>query len=117
MEGLDYITHLMALYKWREKSYLDKDPPLDLVELMKNVYVKILEYEATLLNHMHRAPLKRWVKDISEAGDWSSRTASIKELDTRCGKLIDAIAEDQALIWREEERCWQDGLLQQPRKE
>ena len=117
MEGLDYITHLMALYKWREKSYLDKDPPLDLVELMKNVYVKILEYEATLLDHMHRAPLKRWVKDISEAGDWSSRTASIKELDARCGKLIDAIAEDRALVWREEERRWQDGLLQQPREE
>ena len=117
MEGLDYIKHLIALYKWREKSYLDEGPPLELVEVVKNLYIKILEYEATLLVHMHKAPRKRWTTDVFEAGNWSSRTASIKELDARCEKLIDTIAEDRALLWREEERRWQDSLLQQPREE
>ena len=58
MEGLDYIIYFMALYKWREKSYFNKDSFLDLVELMKNVYIKILEYEATLLDYMYKFSLK-----------------------------------------------------------
>ena len=117
IEGLDCIIHLMTIYKWQENIYLSKDPRMDLIDSMKNLYVKILEYEATLLIHVHQNPPKRWVRDVFKAGDWLDRMKDIQKLDSRCRELTNAIAARRTQQWKEEEQQWQSDLLEQPREE
>ena len=81
------------------------------------LYTTILEYEATLLVHMHQNPPKRWVRNVFQAGGWSSRVKTIQLRDAECRDVANAIAGVRAKEWRDEERKWQDKLLQQPRQD
>ncbi|MCJ1353255.1 MAG: hypothetical protein MMC33_003240 [Icmadophila ericetorum] len=63
----------------------------DFKDLAVRLYTKILEYEATLLVCKSQKPLKR--------------------------DLTNTISSVRAKEWRDEERKWQDSLLQQPRQD
>ena len=106
----------MAVYEWREKTYL---PYSDVAPAFKDsvikLYTKILDYEATLLAHLDQNALGQWAETVLKAGDWSSRVRDIREQDANCKDVITAIAEYLRTEWREEERKWQEKLLQQPR--
>ena len=79
--------------------------------------MKILEYEANLLIHMHHKPPRRRAKDVFKTGDWKDRLTEIKKLDDDCSLLTNVIIDYRTKAWREEERDWQADLLKQPRKE
>ncbi|MCJ1402755.1 hypothetical protein MMC11_005976, partial [Xylographa trunciseda] len=117
IKGLDEITVLIVVYEWKEKLYVHNG---DVVSDFRNqairLYTMILEYAATLLVHMSQNAPKRWVRDVFQAGDWSSRIASIQRLDASCRDVTNAIADVRTKAWRDEERRWQEKLLQQPRQ-
>ena len=104
----------MIVYRWQEKSYMQVS---DFKDLAIRLYIAILEYEATLLLHVHQNPPKRWARDVFQAGDWSSRMTSIQQRDTNCRDVTNAIATTRAEEWRDEEREWQDQLLRQLRQD
>ena len=107
----------MLVYRWKEKSYSGGDDAADFANLTKKLYVKILEYEASLLVHMHHNAARRWARDVIEAGDWTGRIREIRKLDDQCSKLTEAMADHRAQKWSQEERRWQADLLMQPHKE
>ena len=107
----------MIRYVWKEKVYFNEDAASDFARLAKALYMKIVDYQATLLIHMHQNPPRRWVRDVFKAGDWESRIQKIKELDLECKQLTDDIDAVRAQRWREDEQQWQQGLLQQHRNE
>ena len=118
IKGLDYIANLIVVYRWQEKTYLrDDEAASEFKDLVKPLYIKVLEYEANLLIHMKQRPLKRWAKDIFQAGDWSNHVATIQLLDDNCKNVTNAIAGVLTEKWRYEEREWRNKLLQQPRKD
>ena len=118
MKGLDYVTNLLIVYKWQEKTYLqDIDAGPAFKGPAIRLYTRILEYEATLLIHIHQNAPKQWARDIFQAGDWSDRMASIQQCDVNCQKVTNAIDSLRAKEWREEERNWQNELLQLPRQD
>lgn len=107
----------MLVYRWKEKSYRDGEDAADFIDLAKKLYVKILEYEANLLVHKDHNPPRRWARDVFKAGDWTARMTEIQNLDAKCSKLTEVVADHRAQEWRHEERQWQADLLRQPRKE
>ncbi|KAL9611416.1 MAG: hypothetical protein Q9167_003922 [Letrouitia subvulpina] len=111
LEGLAFIIHLMRVYGRQEQSSL---PPTgdesEYKESIVTLYASILEYEATLLVHLHRNPVKGWATSVFYAGDWTKHAKSIQELDGRCRDIANVIA-------RDEDRRWQDEILRQPRRE
>ena len=109
--------HLITIYKWQQNVYLSHDSPAELIDSVKELYVKVLAYEATLLVHIHQNPPKRWARDVLKAGDWSDRIKSIQKLDVRCRQLTDVIAARRSQQWEQEERHWQNDLLRQPRED
>ncbi|MCJ1284122.1 hypothetical protein MMC26_003453 [Xylographa opegraphella] len=118
IKGVDYITNLMMVYEWKQNIYLhDGEAVSDFKVQTVRLYTMILEYAATLLVHKHQNPSKRWVRDVFQAGDWSSRIESIQERDTSCRDVTDAIAALRAKQWQDEERRWYEKLLQQPRQD
>jgi len=121
IKGLDYIANLIVVYRWQEKTYLhnnhNDNASSDFMNLAKPLYTKILEYEATLLVHIQQKPLKQWAKDVFGANDWTGRVTSIQLLDAKCREVTNAIAGVRAKDWRNEEREWQNKLLQQPRQD
>ena len=108
--GLDQITNLMMVYKWKEKSFFEAK---DFKHLATRLYTAIIEYQALLLDHTHRNPIKKWAKDVFSAGDWADRLKAINQHDARCREVTDAIEAVRTKEWRYEERSWQDRLLQQ----
>ncbi|MCJ1247609.1 hypothetical protein MMC30_004824 [Trapelia coarctata] len=118
IKGLDYIANLIVVYRWQEKNYLHaSDASSDFMNFAKPLYTRILEYEATLLVHIQQKPLIHWAKDVFGANDWTGRVTSIQLLDANCRSVTNAIAGVRAIEWRNEEREWQNNLLQQPRQD
>ena len=74
------------------------------------LYTSILEYEANLLLHLHRTPVKDWASSVFNTGDWTKHAKRIQELESRCRDITNVIA-------RNEDRQWQSEMLQQPRRE
>ena len=101
----------MRVYGRQEQSSLATtgDEP-EYEESIVSLYASILEYEATLLVHLHQSPAKVWAKCVFHAGDWTKRAKYIQELDGRCRDIANVIA-------RDEDRRWQGEILQQPRRE
>ena len=117
MRGLDYIANILVVYRWQEKTYLQNDAAgSDFKKLAIQVYTAILEYEATLLVHVHQNSLEQWSKDVFQGGAWSSRITSIQLHDANCKEVTNAIDGVRAKEWRDEEGKWHDRLLQQPRQ-
>ncbi|KAL8724321.1 MAG: hypothetical protein Q9181_006880 [Wetmoreana brouardii] len=118
-KGLDHIIVLMAVYEWHEKTYLsDKDPALsNLGTCVIALYSMILEYEATLLVHLHKRSPSQWAASVLSGGEWSGLLSDIQKQDANCRDVASAIAGARTVAWRKEERQWQDELLQQPRQE
>ena len=108
--GLDQITNLMLVYKWKEKSFFEVE---DFRGLATRLYIAILEYQALLLDHIHRNPIKKWAKDVFGAGEWTERLKAINQHDAHCKKLTDAIDANETKEWRHEERSRHERLLQQ----
>lgn len=117
IKGLNCIANLIVVYRWQEKLYLHDNAASEFRDLAKPLYTKILEYEATLLVHIQQKPLKQWTKDVFGFNDWTSHVASIQLLDANCRDVTNSIASVRAKEWRDEERKWQDKLLQQPRQD
>lgn len=117
IEGVTYIVNLMARYRWKEKTYIDEDGDPDVITQIKNLYVKIIDFQANLLIHKHHSFSRRWARDVFKAGDWETRVAKLKELDCECKRLTDEIADFRFRSWQDSERKWQKDLLQQNRDE
>ena len=116
MKGLAHVTNLMMVYRWQETVYLN-DPVAsgDFKEVVRPLYAKILEYEAKLLAHQKKSSPLRWAKDVFSLDSWSEELDCIRDLDAKCKKVTDVIADARAKAWQDEERIWQETLLQQPR--
>lgn len=113
--GVSYITKLMNRYIWMEKIYLNDDSASDFTKLIKDLYIEILDYQATLLVHLHRNAPSRWAKSVFKAGDWENRITKIKQLDFDCKQLANVISDLRAQKWQNDERQWQKDLIQQNR--
>ena len=101
----------MRVYGRQEQSFLPTTgDESEYKESVITLYASILEYEVTLLVHLYRNPVKRWATSMFHAGDRTKHAKSIQELDGRCRDIANVIA-------RDEDRRWQDELLQQPRRE
>lgn len=105
----------MAVYEWQEKTYLKYDTTSTLRSSITRLYRMILDYEATLLVHLHQNQLRQWADSVSKAGDWSNRVKDMQEQDAKCRDITTAIDANSTVQWRNEERKWQEQLLQQPR--
>ena len=111
MEGLAFIIHLMRVYRRQEESRSHTiEDESDYKESIINLYTSILEYEMMLLAHVSQSSVKGWVKDVFEPTDWTKRAKATQQLDLRCKEIASVITQD-------ENRRWQDELLQQPRRE
>ena len=108
--GLDQITNLMLVYKWKEKSFFEIE---DFKDLATRLYTAILEYQALLLDHIHRNPVKKWAKDVFGAGEWAKRLEAINQHDAHCRDVTATIEATRTREWRHEERLWYDKLLQE----
>ena len=60
---------------------------------------------------------RRWVRNVFQAGDWASQVKDMKSYDADCRVVTNAIQAVRTNKWREEERMWQDKLLQMPRQD
>ena len=116
-KGLEYVVSLMAVYEWHEKTYLVEESMSNLRKQVVDLYVLLLEYQTKLLVHMHKRAPAQWAGAVFNTGEWISRTKDIEEHDTQCKALINAIANARTVEWRNEERMWQEQLLQQPRRD
>ena len=65
---------------------------------------------------MRRHAFKKWAQDVFNPGDWSDRSTALQRQEENCKALTVAIAENRTVRWRDEERLWQQELLQQPRQ-
>ena len=79
-------------------------------ESVITLYASILKYEATLLVHLQRNPVKGWATNVFSAGEWTKHAKNVQELDGRCRAIAHVIV-------RDEDRRWQHEILQQPRRE
>ena len=108
----------MMRYRWEEKSYLhDNDTVLEFKRLTIRLYSSILEYVATLLVYKRQESSKKYVDDLFDASRWLILVENIQQYDAECKAVTTAISDDRAKEWRDEERKWQDKLLQQPRQD
>ena len=115
-KGLADVTTLMAVYEWQEKTYLRYDnTKCSLKDSLICLYTMILSYEAALLVHLDQNAPNQWLDSIVSSGDWSSRLKDIREQDTKCRLITNAISAKLGVEWHEEEIKWQQDLLQQPR--
>ena len=120
IKGLSDIANLMLIYRWKEIRYLRHDnvpASSDFKSQTQPLYTKMLEYEARLVVHRHKASLKRFVSDVFQHGRWTDLIKTIRDLDEKCTKVTDAISVVQARSQVNKTQKWQDKLLQQPRQE
>ena len=115
-KGLDYITNLMMIYRWKEKVYLRDAASEDFAKLARPLYAKILEFEAGVLVHKNKPPAQRLANNLFPHTSWSDFVDAIRLLDESCTNLTNAIADVRANNWREEEQKWHEKLYQQPRQ-
>jgi len=96
LAGLEQISNLILLYKFREDLYLTGSLPLapaleDFEYRVTGLYDKILEYQIRAYLHLRHQTFTRGVRNLVKWDDWSGLLSAILTLDSLCVKFTDLI--------------------------
>ena len=118
VDGLDYISTLIARFTLMEKTYQQykstrstSSDSMDLTDLDRSfelqvtkLYSQVLAYQARVVCQLPRNALMRYGRDVLKVDEWSTMLADIKTTEFNCSALseiVNAGRLDDA--WKEQE--------------
>ena len=87
LEGLNSISDLLRLYRIIEEHYIrDANKPAhpDLVQAVVKLYSNIFEYQARLIYHLSRRPLRRGIRGTLKLDNWEDMLKQVQTSNDNC---------------------------------
>lgn len=114
IEGLNFISDLLRLYKHKESVYL-QDPrepaSLDFVTAIQELYVNIFEYQVRLICFLARKWSKLGAYQTMQLGHWKLMLKQVKDSDEKCHKYCVALNEEKVrLLYNDDSSCMEQSI-------
>jgi len=91
--GLKDVTAILASYRLAEEEFLAHPAThLEFHSIAKDLYAKILEYQALAAQYFGKSTLKRLELDAVAGTSWEDALAVVKRIDRLCRQPLDALA-------------------------
>ncbi|KAL9063919.1 MAG: hypothetical protein Q9161_009197 [Pseudevernia consocians] len=115
VDGLDYITDLIARFTVIERVYVQQKPSVGLYSSFEKkvtkLYGQVLGYQAQVVCQLMRPNLMQYARDVAKLDDWSALLSDIKEAESGCRDDYQTIGVERLDEAFKEQKKSMDSLL------